>query len=255
MTAVARFAYAQARLQARHGQRANQQLWQRLRSSGHIADYLQLARQTVLRSWVQGLHPSQSSHEIELSLRSQFRQYIGDVASWLPGRWRSVAWQLGRLPDLPALQHLLSGAAAPAWMQDDPALRAFVSESIQLRLDALQRSDCDYLVRGWQAGEVLHDAWYDNWRKHWPGPARLNAGMEDLARMFRRQLQARVEQPDVPSARLRAALEARLNVAFRKYSFQPAAACAHLGLIALDLERLRGDLLRRLMFDAGAGSS
>ena len=46
------------------------------------------------------------------------------------------------------------------------------------------------------------------------------------------------------------ALASRLNYAFRRYSFQPAAACAHLALIAFDLQQLRGELVRRALFDA-----
>ena len=44
-----------------------------------------------------------------------------------------------------------------------------------------------------------------------------------------------------------------LNHAFRRYSFEPAAACAHLGLVALDLERLRWELLQRSLFAETAG--
>jgi hypothetical protein len=43
-------------------------------------------------------------------------------------------------------------------------------------------------------------------------------------------------------------LVAGLNYVFRRYSFEPAAACAHLGLIALDMEKLRGELLQRALF-------
>jgi hypothetical protein len=45
-----------------------------------------------------------------------------------------------------------------------------------------------------------------------------------------------------------------LQGAFRRYSFQPAAACAHLALIALDLEKLRGDLVRRVLFSEAPGA-
>jgi len=40
----------------------------------------------------------------------------------------------------------------------------------------------------------------------------------------------------------------RLTAAFRRYSFQPAAACAHIGITALDIERLRADLIERAVF-------
>jgi hypothetical protein len=45
------------------------------------------------------------------------------------------------------------------------------------------------------------------------------------------------------------ALATSLGAAFRRHSFKPAAACAHLGLVALDLERLRGELVQRALFE------
>jgi hypothetical protein len=42
-------------------------------------------------------------------------------------------------------------------------------------------------------------------------------------------------------------LRTRLAFVFRRYSFQPAAAFAHLALVALDLQILRGALVRRAL--------
>jgi hypothetical protein len=47
---------------------------------------------------------------------------------------------------------------------------------------------------------------------------------------------------------LRRDLEARFVACFRRHPLEPAAAFAWLGLCALDLERLRGELARRLAF-------
>jgi hypothetical protein len=249
-----RFAYAQARLQARHGQRVTAAVWQRLSSSGDIGEYLHLARQTNLRPWVLGLHPSRGSHAMEQSLRDLFRAYVDGVARWLPGPWCGVVRRVGHLADLPALQHLLSDAPATAWMQDDAVLRAFISESTAPRREALRRSEYAYLVEGWEPGRPLFDPWYAAWRAQWPGPARLNESMECLGRLLQRQVQPPGAQPGIGTGQLRRSLETRLAAAFRRYAFQPAAACAHLGLVALDLERLRGDLLSRLLFAAAPGA-
>jgi hypothetical protein len=35
---------------------------------------------------------------------------------------------------------------------------------------------------------------------------------------------------------------------FRRYTFQPAAACAYLAIVALDIHRIRADLLQRVFF-------
>jgi len=242
------FAYAQARLQARHGQRADAQVWRRLHSTGDLANYLQIARQTVLRPWVIGIDSSQSSHDIEFSLRRQFCRYVDDVSHWLPADWRAAFQALKRLPDLPALQHLLVGASVPAWMLDDPGLRPFASESARLRMEAIQASEYGYLLQAWQRGETLYGAWYDNWQHQWPGPARLKVAMEQLGRLLLQHVRSQGSGSVSSTRQRREVLVTRLNGVFRKISFQPAAAFAHLALVALDLEQLRGDLLSRKLF-------
>ncbi len=243
-----RYAYAQARLQARHGQRADEQLWRRLHGTDDLANYLQMARQTVLRPWVNGIDANHSSHAIEFSLRRQFRLYVDGVARWLAADWQAAFQALHHLPDLPTVQHLLSGESAPAWLLEDPVLRRFASENIRLRTQALQASEFSYLVQAWRRGEALYNAWYDAWRQRWPGPDRLNAGMERLGRLLLRHIRSQGVNSGTSTARQRQWLANKLVAGFRNYSFQPATAFYHLALVALDLERLRGDLLRRKLF-------
>jgi hypothetical protein len=47
---------------------------------------------------------------------------------------------------------------------------------------------------------------------------------------------------------LRRALQARLSLLMRRATLEPAAAFIHLALNALELERLRGELLGRKLF-------
>jgi hypothetical protein len=54
---------------------------------------------------------------------------------------------------------------------------------------------------------------------------------------------------------LRRTLQARLTLLFRRAMLDPAAAFAYLALTALDLERLRGELLRRAAFPALVAAS
>ena len=49
MSETARFRYVQARLQSRHGDRADDLVWRRLQSSGDLTNYLQATQQTTLR--------------------------------------------------------------------------------------------------------------------------------------------------------------------------------------------------------------
>jgi hypothetical protein len=248
MNSCARFAYAQARLQARHGLRPDEQLWRRLESIGELTNYLQLARTSVLQPWVAGLSAEPGPHDIELALRQHYRRSVDEVAHWMPPGWGEAVNWVKRLPDLPALQYLLSGAVAPEWLHGDPALRPYAEDSTDARLLALQSSDCSVLLGGWKRGEPLMASWLEHWRSLWPRAPRLAAGLEMLASILRQHLGALSLYTGGASAPLVDALHRDLNTAFRRYSFQPAAAFAHLGLVALDAQKLRAQLLQRALF-------
>ena len=248
MAATARFAYLQARLQARHGARNDEATWRRLQGTGDFANYLQLAQQTALRPWVMSLHAGQDGSEIEQSLRRQYRLHIEEVAGWVPSAWRPAIHWLLRLVDLPALRHLLAGEPAPSWLRDDPNLRAFASEHAAIRMDAMLQSDCRVLAQAWQTDTPLLDAWLEHWQALWPNNAGERRGMNEILGLMRHEMHAlRQQSPDHGQDRFDA-LQVRLVSAFRRYSFLPAAAFLHLALTSLDVARLQGDLLVRKLF-------
>jgi hypothetical protein len=249
----ARFAYAQARLQARHGMRPGEALWLHLAGAGSLAAYLQSARDTPLLPWVEDIEGARSSHAIELALRRRFRGYVDEVAGWLPERSRAVVHWIRRMPDLPALQYLLSGEPVQAWMLEDAGLRPFATQQPAARREALEHSEGAWLARAWQHGEPLYLAWLEYWRQLWPAPRRFRAGLDYLARLLLGYLAQAGGEPAATGETPRRMLASGLGYAFRRYSFEPAAACAHLGLVALDLERLRGELLQRVLFAETAG--
>lgn len=248
MSVTARFAYVQVRLQARHGARPDIAVWRHLQGTSDFANYLQLARHTPLRPWVATLDPGQGSDEIEGELRRLFRRHVDEVAGWVPPAWRPAVLWVRRLPDLPALQYLLGGEPVPAWLQDDTELRDMGCLPVASRLELMEQSDCNIFLTASQAGESLPDAWLSHWRKLWPGTARQDHGLEVLGNAlhyYLRVLQA--DSCDSVQSR-RETLQLQLVSAFRRYSFQPAAVFSYLALTALELARLRGDLLVRQLF-------
>lgn len=248
MMDTARFAYAQARLQARHGKRPDDNVWQRLNSIGDLANYLQVAQKTALRSWSLSLQANQSSHDIELSLRNQFRDYVDDVAHWYPQHWSTSILWVKRLPDLPALQYLLSGNAVLHWMLDDPDLQSFALDNVAQRIETIQNSDCAPLLNAWRRGQPLYLAWAGHWQSLWPKESHFTSSLKSLSNLLTRTLHEQQAESTASSQHQRALLKQNLNAAFRRYSFEPAAAYAHLALTALDLEKLRGDVVRRALF-------
>jgi hypothetical protein len=151
------------------------------------------------------------------------------------------------------LQFLLHGETLPPWVLEDAELRPFAMQNAASRREALHAAGCDYLVSAWQQGDPLSLAWLEHWQCQWPASRRFAAGLSYLARLLRRYL-AEARAGHVTASDLcRQQLVSGLNHAFRRYSFEPAAACAHLGLIALDLAKLRGELLQRALFAETAG--
>jgi hypothetical protein len=72
--------------------------------------------------------------------------------------------------------------------------------------------------------------------------------LDELARVLRAHLAAFHDPAVRDGWPLRRALEARLTLLFRRAMLDPAAAFVFLALAALDLERLRGELVRRAAF-------
>jgi hypothetical protein len=220
--------------------------WRALQGIGDLVHYLQVARRTRLQRWVTPLHGELDSHQIELNLRGQFCAYVDETARWLPPPWNATLNWVKRLPELPAIQHLLNGEQPPDWMQADARLRVFASAPAERRLLVLEQSDCAPLVAAWQRGEGLSAAWLEHWRDSWPADAKSRRGLEQLSRALRHAMGQTAGDSGVDGERERLALQ--LTAIFRRYSFQPAACYAHLALTALDLMTLRADLLRRLLF-------
>ncbi len=245
MNNQAQFAYLQVRLQARHGQRPGDQVWRQLDGAGDMANYLHTIRRTSLRHWVPGSDGSHDSHELEISLRRQFRNYVDEVSGWVPEELRdSVRW-IKRLPDLPALLHLLRDRTAPGWLLKDPALKTLASGYSDQRQEAFSNSDCSAIAEAWHAGTPLTQAWLERWLRSMPVKTARQPGIIQCGKLLHEHI-SRSDQ--VATEQRRTRLEQQLVSMFRRSSFQITAAYAHLGLIALDLERIRSGLARRACF-------
>lgn len=245
------FAYAQARLQARHGERLDPAGWRQLGGVGDFLQLLQLARAGPLRPWVAPFSEETDVHVLELWLRRYFRLYIQDVARWQPAPWRSGVRWTRRLIDLPALRHLLSDEIPWPWMRKDEAIAPFVADERNARLNALRGSDCAPLVQAWESDRTLLDGWLEHWRGLRPDTSRqLIQPLEHVQELLRRYIYVVSNAPDAREAERECGrLRRQIEVGFRRHIQQPAAAYFHLALIAFDFTTLRSELVRRRLFD------
>jgi hypothetical protein len=237
MTALHSFAYAQARAQARYGDRPGDSDWQRLDAVRSVNQYLETARNTSLAPWVAAISQDMDHHQQERVLRAAWRDTVEEVSAWLPSDWRDAAQAWADLPELGVVEHVRQGRSAPEWAARDDHLDDALPESRKDEEDNAGR------------------AWLSRWRAAWPDPSRAQAEALDTVTATLFPGFAATDTP-VPLGARRAAdqaMDAELTRIFRRHAGTPAAIFAYLAFIWRDFERFRGGLARRQLFHAGAG--
>ncbi len=235
MTALHSFAYAQARVQARYGDRLEDSDWQRLGAARTVSQYLETARATSLAQWVAPLSQDMDHHQQERVLRAVWRDAVDEVSGWLPAEWQEAARLWAELPELPGIEHVRRGRAAPDWAERDEHLAEALPETPGA---PEENAGADWLAR---------------WRAAWPEPARAQI---DALEAIGVALFPGFEATDVPvpppAYRIAdKAIDAELVRLFRRHAQTPAAIFAYLAFAWRDFERLRGGLIRRQLFQDG----
>lgn len=216
--------YAQARLQARYGAHPVEAQWRQLGACRDIAAYLAAARAMPFADWLAGIDDSAGPRQIERALRRLWRESVAEVARWLPAEWGSAACWVETLIDLPAFAHRQRGEALPRGAEPDPRLGAMAD------------------------GKANLEHWLAHWIRLWPEDREIDrVELKQLGERLRRHL-ADFARTDAAGAwESRRALRIRAAYAFRRAAQQPIAAFLFLLLLALDLERLRAELMLRAL--------
>lgn len=205
------FAYVQARLQARHGGLPDAGTWQALEASHTPGHYIALARAGRLAPWIDALDERGGAHGVEQHLRLRWRRYVDEVARWQPARWQASTRWFGALPELPLSADKPQGGDAAGWL--GAWLRLAPAGDAA---PALLRRTAALLMPGLPG---------------LPGLKVASGG--------------RASGRDAAAAAERRAL---LDL-FRRHAATPVAVFAHLALVALDVERLRGGIVTRVLFE------
>jgi hypothetical protein len=236
--------YAHARLGARFGERPDELAWRRIEMIRDVGAMLDAARASPLGAWLGEIGPDADAHAIELALRAHLRERVATIAMWMPSAWRaSIEW-CALLLDLPALQ----------WLRDDP-LDAALREQGAAQGSAAQgntaRGDAgpaSLLSAGKADPDRIASLWRAEWVRRLPVRITEAALLGDLVRLLTGHAAAFREPLQIEGWALRRALHARLTQMFRRATLEPEAAFIFLALSALDCERLRGEILRRVVF-------
>jgi len=248
-----RFAYAQPRLQARYGSRPSAADWSHVAATADLGALIQVLRSSPLGRWTARLGTRPDVHEIERRLREEWLRDVDEVTRWQPAPWREGVRWLRWIVYLPALQKLARGGRPPAWMRGDAVLGPIVARDPRERAAALRATPLAPLAAGFAPPADTAGAWIRHWRELWPSRGSASAPLESLLREAAR---LRVELAALPATSSAddalAAFERRLELTFRRNPLSPAAAVAHLGLLALDLRRIRGALATRALKESPA---
>lgn len=238
-TDSATFAYMQARIHARHSDRLNREQWRQLDTCRDLGRFLQLARESNLRPWVQHFSAQDEPSRWERSLRRDWNRNLLQVAQWVPDRWHaSIVW-LQTLPMLSAVGHALNGERVPPWMHDEPFFAALDLTDHHTLLDSLNETRWQPLADHWDADRPV-ESWFAAWRTLWP--PRDGAVAIELTQACKRIASAWDGTDD--QYEWRDALEIQFTRLLRRHARSILALLGHIGLVSLDMAHLRAGLIR-----------
>lgn len=219
------FAYALPRMHARMAERPDERARKRLAAVDDFGHFVQLAARGGFGPWLKNLGTTSGVHAVEYALREAYRARLGELAGWLPRRWRPAVEWLALAPDLPVLAELLQQGRRAEWMALDPKWSRLPTDPEALRQALLER--WPELERF--GDDQLAEAWLERAGTLLPSLSKRSA------RMLEALLQAHLELADADW----------LIKLFRRESAGPVRVFAWTGLERLDFEFLRGHLVRR----------
>lgn len=253
-------------MQARLAQLPSEADWERLAAARTLSAFLEEARGGVLGPWIKGFSAHSQVPDLERGLRGLAGERIEQVADWVPEPWRAAVLWLAWLPWLPLIEHLARGEPRPDWLGDYAAgafpggdvagpdgrfgeRRGDRDRKASQPMDVLDRFLASIGGEVAQDGEGIGGRWLAGWIARWPSTGQESRDhLDALIALVGQHLAAfRAASPETAWDRRRA-LRERLRLGFRRQPLTAVAVFAYLGLVFLDLERLRGELIRRALF-------
>jgi hypothetical protein len=237
--------YAYARIASRFGDRPSEAAWRVIAIVRGLPAFLDAAHAPPFRRWIGGITADAGPHAIEAALVGQWGALVHELREWMPEHWHAAITWAGTLVDLPVVEYLVRGGAVLPWMQDVPLYRELGRNAGTPPAHGLLAP----LAIAWAQPEGLFRAWCGELSRRVPRSTwEASATIEDCARLLLAHRSA-LADPSLGDGILpRGALVSRLSALYRRSTLDPGAALIFLALSALDMERLRGELLRRAIF-------
>jgi hypothetical protein len=238
MRDAARIAYAQARAQARFGDRPEESLWRELEAGRDLQHLVEMVRGSLWRGAVESLPASVEPHQLESRLRAHWEAVCAEVARWYPAAWAPSMQWLATLPWVAPLAWGERRPEDPSWAEEDPLLGKTAAAAA---LSALADGPLHPLAAGVRKGAPMAEAWHAHWRDTWPSrhPRELRA-LEALDEALAGWLPG--GEDTEPFDALVERTEQSVTRLFRRQAGTALAGLALLILLALDHLRLRAAL-------------
>lgn len=249
MRESARIGYAQARVQARFGDRPADPFWRELEAGRDFPHLVDWVRSSVLADAVAAVPADIGVHALEARLRRHWAATCDEIAGWYPASSQAAIRWLKWLPLLPALTWLAQGRTVPPWMLEDPALGAIASAGPADRSERLAGTPLAPLAMEFAAAGDLAAAWHRAWRDRWTGTD--HAAFARLERALSRLLPGGRTDAGEGFDALLEATGAEARRLFRRHVCSPLAGTCLLVMLWLDHQRLRAALVQARLFGAG----
>jgi len=242
--------YAHARIWARWGLQPDGMAWRRIETTRDLAAVLELARASALARWLPGVSADTGLHGIESVLRRRWRECVREVARWMALQWQPAIDWCARLADLAAVQHWARGGDRAPWLATDEQLGALdaAAGDVPGHPSAADPAWRNLLCHAREDPSGVLGSWLQAWRGLLP-PGDGRAAIErELVALLTRHAQDFGAPQSRDGWGQRRVLHARLVALLRRHPVEPLSAFAFLALQALELERLRAEIIGRAAF-------
>ena len=117
------------------------------------------------------------------------------------------------------------------------------------RSETVRQKAAECLIAQGSSPSSMINMWLQQWPNLWPKySGRFSHAIEELLNLIQGDYKRFKTLPCGEAWKARLELQNRLRLIFRQYQLQPATALSYIALLSLQLERLRAELLHRLLF-------
>lgn len=242
MSAAPEFTHNQARLATQHALLLPEHEWASIKNVKDFVVFLDMVRNSNLGRWL-GQSAYRHQHDIEIRLRKQFSTYIAHISAWQPEPWQKAMQWCQILLYLPWLKLLWQNKPHNLTWTERDELISYVSNSEE---STASYNGLIHLRQAIENHEPALNTWLSVWYDLWPSHDSNHATeLKNLEIHWKAMLDSLHEDSLDGIAQIDDDRILTLHDWFHEYPNQPVSAYIILSLSAIEMFRLRRELLKR----------